>query len=297
MRSLALFLLTTLLTLTTAAVGATQETPLTETVIGGGDLPQPIRFAPVDADALTRRINDPPQLEAAPAHLGPAYSLSSPYWPIAAAEFESDDDETDQAVALPPVDQKATYYPEAGVARVTRGEESAWLALDRRQQAIIERYLRFGRLGVLSEDPGILRLLGVAIGSAEPITLAIGDRTISDGDLITIGNVADGLLATRLTPAQPPSLGNGDVWLVFTLPEGRTVQLLYDPEGATLTDYLGQERYDVTPLLAAALESFLAPPLAIAAPEDGGGSPLWWLLMLGGGAGALAGALWLRPKR
>ena len=92
------------------------------------------------------------------------------------------------------------------------------------------------------------------------------------------------------------------LWIVFTLTEGRSLQLFYTPDAGLLGDGGGTESYRVP-------QSWLTPVLGDAplsgqnglggsqvAQEPGRGAPAWWVLMLGGGFFCLAAAVWLRRR-
>ena len=117
------------------------------------------------------------------------------------------------------------------------------------------------------------------------------------------GDVA---LRRELLPGQTESidladLGPSQTWLVFALPEGRTVQLVYAAATGVVFDAGQTELYPVPqgwlqPLFGdAALpgaEFALGP--AQVEQQPGRGSPLWWVVMIGGGLAAIAFAIWLR---
>ena len=284
-----------LLCLALAASGRLAVAAVTETTIAGGNLPHAIRVAPSDEDAFFRRIDLPPKLDEAPTTSETSYRVTSPYWDLAVRNNRAD---------RAPAEDDASYWPEGGYVRARQSGKDVWLVLDVRQQAILGRYIRLTVAGALGEEPGVLEVLAAA-AKDEVITVSVGNRDLTTAEASSFWTVARGqkpLDRPRPSGAQPPRDGPNSVWVVFGLPEGRTVQLLYMVASDTLTDSLGVEVYGVP-------RGWLAPVLGAEAPQPGGsasvrggevaqqagrGSPFWWVIMLGGGALCLAVALYLR---
>jgi hypothetical protein len=91
-------------------------------------------------------------------------------------------------------------------------------------------------------------------------------------------------------------------WLLFTLPEGRTVQMLYAVVTGVLLDTTGSDLY---PVPSRWLQPVLGDVAVFGSPEydlapagirqqQGAGSSLWWVVMLGGGLVCISAAVWLQ---
>jgi hypothetical protein len=255
--------------------------------ISGGDLTHPVQLAAVDADAFVRRLVPPPKLDEEPEVFGSGYTITTGYWDEVLRN-DRDDREPAEAAAI--------YFEDGGYVRARQGGEDAWLVLDLRQRAIIDRYLRHARAGLLRERPGILELLTVSSRS-ESIGIDIGGNQLSATEARELWL---GLLVSPRPsfpdPAQRPD-GAGP-WLVFSLEEGRAVQFLYDPASQTLTDYLGAETYRVIQPVRFTIESATRGGGSSLAIEDDEprGSRAWWVVMIGAGIVCLGAALWLRQR-
>ena len=262
------------------------------TFVSGGDLIGAVRLAAADEDAFFRRINLPPQLEEPPRTAGRPYIVTSGYW------NEVVPDEDDER----PAGEEALYYATGGYVRAMQGESAVWLVLDLRQRAIIDRYVRLAKDGLIGREPGILDVLSAAAKN-ELIGIQIDARRLSEAEASAFWAVVDDGARVSNTTASRPIGGPGGVWLIFGLLEGRSVQMLYTAAANTLVDSLGGEVYSVP-------DDWLLPVLGANAPSagqpDGGstieqqpssGSPLWWLVMIGGGSLSLAIALWLSRRR
>jgi hypothetical protein len=277
-RTLALVLLLLLAT----SVGASQaQEPPADVLIYLDNLPEPLRMAPADADAFQRRLNRPslvpPPLPAA----GPWVGIDTPYWD--AALRESPDD--------PQASLGGAYYPQLGLVQTTRENRDAWLLLDQRQRAILDRYIRLGRAGAIGTRPSALQVLAAA---AEDETLSVELA----GRLLTEAEARSFWERLRTVETRPSFAGGrphreGGYWLVITLPEGRALSYHYDPAAGSLTDSLGTESHDVS-----ALGLPHTPPAEPPSIRHGSrpGSLLWWPVMLGGGLGLLALAVWTRGR-
>jgi hypothetical protein len=271
---------------------------VSRTVISGGDLPHPVNMTQADADAFTRRLNRPPRFEEPPPVIPDLfYKVTSPYWATALISTR---------VERPPAEDEAFYYPEGGYVRARQGGEDVWIVIDLRQQASLNRYIRLVRDQGLEGVPGTLQVL-VAAARSEPIAVTIGARTLNDAETRVFWSVADGLRPSA-SVARPEDrealLANPDnVWLTFTLPEGRSIEMRYWFDGRLVDPEL-TEFYGVPP-------GWLRPVLGADAPvpgrpfgngaaqieqQPGRGSPLWWVVMLGGGAACLAAAFWSQRR-
>ncbi len=261
------------------------------TVIFGGDLPHAVQLAAADEDAFFRRLDPPPELAAPPTPSGPAYLVSSSYWDLVLRK------ERDER---PPEEVEALYYPEGGLVRAHRGGEDVWLLLNQRQRAILNRYIRLARAGLFEEyQLGVLEVLAASAAQGELIGVEAGGKPFSEAQAQALWQAL--LLNPRpdlLEPRQPPTATAPGFWLVFTLLEGRSVQLFYGaPAGLpVLTDYLGSERYPVSPPLDAAIRAVQPEPPRDVKHEQGRGSSLWWPVMVGGGLALLGAAVWMRRR-
>lgn len=266
-----------------------------QTIVSGGSLPHPIRLAAVDEDAFFRRLNFPPILDNAPAVTGPSYTVDSPYWPevIAARGVGGG----------VPAESRAIYYPEGGFVNARQAGRDVWLIIDLRQRAVLDRYIRLGLEGKLSPQPGIIEVLAAAARS-EVISIEVGALPLNPAQASALWASLAGLKPLA-PPAEsaPPRDGPGSVWIIFGLPEGRSVQVMYTQASGTLVDSLGSEVYalpggrwlsevtgrEMLPGTASGLSRSIE-------HQQPAGSWLWWPLMLGGGTGSLALAVWLRRR-
>lgn len=284
-------MLTTLICLAWFAAGAAGET-LSQTTLSGGDLPQPVTLAAADEDAFLRRINLPPKLDDPPATAGTGYAVESPYW----VEVLS---VNGKAAA----ETRAVYYPNGGFVNARQGGEDVWLVLDLRQRALLDRYIRLARLGRLSASPGMLEVLGAAAVD-EVIGIDIGSRSLDEAERAAFWRGAAGLRPSASVAGRPGVSGGRPegLWIVFSLPEGRSVQALYYETGgvAYLTDSTLSEIYALPnrwlePVLGEGGASGLG--LTRVPQASGSGSKLWWVVLAGGGGACLALAAWLRARQ
>jgi hypothetical protein len=254
------------------------------TVIEGAALSHAVRLSAVDEDAFSRRVSPPPRLvQSQGPPPGPVYTIASPYWLEAARSTRPD-------APLPA--PTARYYPSAALALVARGNEDVWLALDKRQEAILGRYLGLARSGLIPPEPGVLEVLAAAARSGEPIAVQVGDTLLSEAQAAALWEAVAGRGPDFLEPRAPPDSARDGVWVILTLAEGRAVQLFYDRSSRTLTDILGAERYAVSAALGGIIDA--SGGAALAVPQEArGGSLLWWPVMLGVGLAALAASVWL----
>ena len=257
------------------------------TIISGGDLAHSVRMAKTDEDAFRRRLDSPPKLDDRPELSGDGYTVTTTYWDDVLRGSRNDREAADPG---------ATYYEDGGFVRARQDGEDVWLALDTRQRAILDRYLNLTRAGLLGERPGILEVLAAASRS-ENIGVHIGGSLLTDPEWERFW----ASLSVTPSPAflEQPQRPAGDdgAWLIFSLKEGRSVQVFYDERAGTLTDSFGTEVYTVAPQVALAIESPASRGgSALAIQQEQQGSPLWWLIMIGGGLSCLAVALWLKRR-
>jgi len=291
-----LLLTVVLVAVHSAAIAAAAPPGTGGTVIAGGDLPQTVRLAAADEDAFVRRIGPPPKFENAPSVVsGASYRITSAYWDYAVRGTRED---------RPPAEAAATYYPQAGFVRARQNGQDVWLVLDPRQRAVIDRYIRLTREGLLSREPGLLEVLRAAAAS-ETISVSVGGHDLTGDqrrqfwELTQSLRPQTGAAATPLTSGSLPS-SEPVTSIVFGLYEGRSLPFLYAVNGGTVVDLLGSETYSVPPRwlvpvlgqAAAPGETYDLQPARIE-QQEGTGSALWWPVMLGGGAAALAVAGWL----
>jgi hypothetical protein len=269
-----------------------------ETTISGGSLTTPLRLTAGDEVALFQRITLPPKLDDAPPVLaGPAYSVKSPYWPRVLPGNGKD---------RPPASDQAAYYPAGGFVRASQGGKDAWLVLDLRQRAIIDRYIRLGEKRLISGEPSILDLLRADVATGASLGIAAGARELSAAEQGKFWTSLEGVNPRSFPPAAGvPTTAAGDlppdaVWITFTYPEGRDTRLLYVPGSDALVDYDSQQYYGVPRnWLTLVLGSDGTPGSAVIAPvpvpqEAGPGSPVFWVLMIGGGLALIGAAVFLR---
>jgi hypothetical protein len=295
MRWLFLLILPALLSLTTSpAASAVSNEP--RTVVSGGELPYSIRFTAADEDAFRRRINYPPVYErSTPEPEGASYTLTSSYWePVVQSERRN----------WEPVEAEALYYPESGLVMARQDGEDVWLTLGVRQRAIIDRYIRLGEAGRLGPEPGLLdvvraaaedELVGVQVGGKllDTREVAIFWHTVGPAEQRTNGGEEHQLGISRYILSPRPD----DIWVIFTLPEGRALSLVYESQAGRFLDVFEPDSYVMS---ANALENALGNgeafrPLEV--PQQASrGSPVWWFVMVGGGLGMLATAVWLRRR-
>lgn len=279
-----------------APVAAAQES---QTWISGGRILQPVHMARVDEDAFMRRLSAPPRLERPPPASGPSYRVRSDYWPQVLPGRPG---------VRPPAEMEAAYYPETGLVRARQGEQDVWLALDQWQRAILDRYAALGEKGLLSEGPGIVDVLRAAAQSGEPIQVNAAGRGLTEAEAAKLWQSLDGIsgrpfsIATDTGLSIPAEVPGSGTWLTFSLPEGRSIRLLFVEASGVLLDYTGERFYAVP---SRWLEQVLGGegnvagdslrPLQV--PQDEGtGSAAWWVVMLAGGIALLGGAIYARRR-
>lgn len=270
------------------------------TTIAGGNLPGVITFTRTDHDDFVRRLDLPPLFENPPAVGGPAFTVVSPYW-----------DEAIRAgrVNREPVDNAATYYSDSGYVLAKQDGRDVWTALDTRQRAILDRYVRLG--AVLPANPTALDLLRISAAEDETVGINIGGVALTPEQRTAFWNAAAGLQPTAIDPPTPidfAGLAAGseyNTWIIFTLPEARTVQMLYSVvtgivmEAAEValdgTMYPVQRDWLVPVLgdVARIGETYGLQPLEIP-QQEGSGSMLWWIVGLAAGLGAIAVSVYLQ---
>jgi hypothetical protein len=256
-------------------------------VLSGNDLRHPLRLSRTDEDDFRRRLTLPPILEVAPELRPDSYMVTTTYWDEVVRDGRQDE---------PPVDAMAHYFEDEGFVRARQGGKDVWLVLDLRQREILHRYLRLGRRDRLPERPGALQVLSQAWTSEEISIEVEGDQLSPLERNIFFTGIARGEAPSF--PDQPIEItARRGVWIVFGLPEGRSVRILYDPGTQEFIDAYGTEVYRVpeqTALAVAAANSPGRGPQIEA--EEGRGSLIWWAIMLGAGAGALGVAALVRRR-
>ncbi len=275
-----------LFSLLSTAPSSSGASAATRTTVSGGALAHPVQFSAADDDAFVRRVNFPPVLDETPATSGKAYTLTSAYWDIVLRVINKDKGE---------VDGDALYYPEGGLVKARQGGGDVWLTLDLRQRAIIGRYIRLGQANLVGPEPGVLEVLQAASAS-EPLVVDVAGKTLDPSAASRFWAALQGLRSTSLTPTQPPAATDDGLWLIFNLPEARAVQLFYNRRAQTLTDYLGVERYKVTPALAQIIETNGAAGAVQVPQEPGTGSPAWWVIMIGVGLASITAAVLIQRR-
>jgi hypothetical protein len=270
-------------------------------LLSGGDLPHQVRLAAADTADFQRRTDSPPTLDNTPATSGLSYTLSTGYWDRLLRENKDD---------KPPIQNDAAYYPQGGFVHARQGGKDVWFVIDLKQQAIVNRYVRVG--AQLSETPGVLEVLREAALAGEPIEVQVGPRLLDESQRAQFWQVAkaatsrpDILAQTTQGTVTPPKDTNRatSTWLVFNLPEARSVRLYYNVPTGVLFDETGTELYPVparwlVPILgpdAAPGSSFSLGPEEVP-QQKGRGSPVWWFVMLGAGFACLAAALWWQRR-
>jgi hypothetical protein len=287
---------------------ATQPAPVpTETTISGGSLLHSVRLAPADQAAFLRRLDLPPLLDDAPEVSGPSYTVTSPYWDQAIRAG-------DNTQVL--VDNDATYYPEGGFVRTRQAGEEIWTALDHEQRAILDRYITVA--GSVPAEPSVFEVMREAGLKGEDIGITVGRIVLTEDQRAKFWENAKGLaplppgrLSTP-TAAERAQAGGARqsptlAFLVFTLPEGRGVSMVY----SNVTGVFSELQDGVLGVVIPVPRDWLVPVLGDAArfnPNSNGlapqqiiedetdGSPLWWPITLGGGAISIAIAIVLQRK-
>jgi hypothetical protein len=279
-----------------ALSSATASALAGDTSISGGRLPYAIRLSPIDESALMRRVNSPPQLEKEPKTTGPSYRLDSSYWATVLPKTNKEPS---------PAERAAEYFPDGGFVKARQGGKDAWVVLDLRQRAIIDRYIRLGEKGALSASPGELEVMRAAAADGEVIGIQVASRALTDDETAKFWTVAEGQSPTQ--PAVPvpqsPIFGGSFVWLLFTLPEGFQVRFAYSAASGVLISEAGDEFYAVPfRWLVPVIGAEAAPDAIIGLrPTDiknqrSPGSPLWWPIGLGAGGLLISVAIWLQRR-
>lgn len=279
-----------LLVILTALNAGAQEFEIPSVTISGGDLANPIRLAPADADAFRRRINQLPRFEDPPTLEGPSYVVTTSYWPVA---VRLDEDEGEDVLD---VDVRGDYYPLGGFVRVTVGEEEgvdAWMALNLRQRAILDRYIRLSLAGEVDNEPSTIDVL-TAMSSTEVFGVEVGPKVLDlEAGVDLLGKLREENPSPILQERELPSIDESGVWLIVTLLEGRSLRYYYSQ--GVLTEALGTERYDAT-AIADILEGIAPEQAATIVQDEPAGSLLWWPVTIGGGLAAIGAAIWLQRK-
>ena len=284
----AFVLLLILVALAQSVAAQTPIAPITIDVEGNV-----ITVAPADADAFTRRINRPPLLDNPPVASAPSYTVTTAYWNDAVREDDAE----------PMVAEEAEYFPVGGFVRARQGDADAWIVLDLRQRALLNRYIRYAtetpRPNLVNPEPGALLVVFLkAFGVGEPVGIEAGSRRFTPEEARSFWeSVAPHLDPLRgppvfLEPPQPPEPTATGYWVTFTLPEGRSLIYYLDPPAGTLTDSLGTESYDISTAAGGGIPESVS-TLRIE-QEDPAGSALWWLLAALGGAFLLGLVAWTR---
>ncbi|HEY7371264.1 MAG TPA: hypothetical protein VIF57_03730 [Polyangia bacterium] len=282
--------------ITLALVSAVGGAASSDTTISGGALAQAIRLTPVDEAALFQRINLPPKLDDAPEVSGKSYTVKSPYWPKVLPGNGKD---------RPAASDEAAYYPEGGFVRASQGGKDAWIVLDLRQRAILDRYVSLGEKHLISADPSQLDILRDAAATGDDVGVTAGARNFGATEAGKLWTALEGVNPRSFpapggAPATPDAGMPADAtWITFLLPEGRDARLLYVPGADVLVDYVAQQYYPVpknllTLALGADGASGSAAVASVAVPQEKPpGSHAWWFIMLGGGVVLIAAALFL----
>lgn len=256
--------------------------------IQGAGIEGEIRVPAPDADAFRRRINLPPRIEEPESLSGPVFQVTSDYWEGAVRREEEGDDARQ-------VEPRADYYPEDGYIRAALGETDAWMVLDLRQRAILNRTIELAQAGRIDQTPSSVDVISAAMDT-ELISVSVAGEII---EADAAREVLTGLATANPDALQDPRVpveptADEGFWLIVTLPEGHARQYYYDG-ATTVYEALGTERYDATSV--APLLNGLAPEstLDIEQQEPVGGL-YWWPLTIGGGLGAIALAVWFRRR-
>ncbi|HEX5367884.1 MAG TPA: hypothetical protein VFY10_00550 [Dehalococcoidia bacterium] len=273
--------------------------PIPGVVISGGDLPHAVHLAPVDADAFRRRVNRPPHLQDAPAPSGPSYTVSSPYWQISFLP-DKDKDESDKSK----VAMDATYYPDGGYVLEQADGHDAWIVIDLRQRAILDRYIRITQDGGIGENPDALQVLA-SFSKDEPLGVQIGSRALDANQASSFWAIASTLKPLDLPPnpdfAPPDEPRPVILWITITTPAGQAIQFLNSTVTGTLVEPLSQTVYPVAkdwlaPILGPYDATTIGTTLTGTIEQHHStGSHLWWIVMVGGGLLTIGlAALWQR---
>ena len=278
-----LFLLWLLIT-----TGVTAQTPARTITIAGDDLPFEIDVAAPDADNFGRRLGQLPRREDFEGASGRSYTITSDYWSVAVPL----EDEEEELGAAP--GESAAYFPDSGFVRVDIGGSNAWVVLNLRQRAILDRYINLAKAELIPSRPSTIEVLTGAFNAGETIGVNAGADLVDPALAARLFSMLSTANPTpKLQDPSPPVVGNEGFWIIVTLLEGRDLRYYYD--GQSLTESLGTERYDATDVsdLLGEMAPLSMPQIEQEAPA---GSLIWWPLMIGGGLVALGAAVWLRRR-
>lgn len=259
-----------------------------EVVLSGGDLPHSVRLARADADAFVRRLGPPPKLDDVPEFSGTGYKIASGYWDDILRNGRDD---------RAPAELDAFYFEDGGYVVARQDGRDVWMVLDLRQRAILDRYLSLTRAGTIRPEPGVLEVLTVASRS-ESIGVEIGGVRLDETQRRNFWPLlAVGPRATFTDPPQAP-LGARGVWLVFSLQEGRSVQVFYERQAGLFIDSFGSEIYAVSTPMAMLIDGIVPRSNTgiRVAQESSTGSFAWWLIMGGSGLACIGAAVWLSKR-
>jgi hypothetical protein len=256
-------------------------------------------MAAVDEESFVTRFNLPPKLDEEPPVSGSSYTVRSPYWPKVLPGIAGE---------RPAADDEADYYPDGGFVRAQQGGEDSWIALDLRQRAILNRYVRLGEQSALPAEPGILEVLRAAAASGETVGVAVAGRQLTEAESLKLWQSLDGIPVRPqpevpdATPVPPPPMLRTGAWLTFTLPEGRDVQLLFVDATAIVVDFRAEQFYPVPQRWLEAIigpdgNLIEGPSRAQEVPQDENrDSAFWWALMAASGIALLSTAIYLRRR-
>jgi hypothetical protein len=282
------------------STAAQQPTPiLTTTTISGGGLPHSIQLSPADHDAFMRRLDLPPLFDDPPEVKGPSYTVASPYWDAGIRAG-------DNTQVL--VDDDAVYYPEGGFVKTTQAGDVIWTALDTKQRAILDRYIRYAPS--LPAQPTVFEVIRAAGLAGDDIGITVGAVEMTKEQRTKFWDNVRGL-KPQAAPASAQSLDPNSpdiIWVEFSLPEGRSIPMAYSTTGGTFSTLTASmtegtvfpvPRDWLVPVLGD--EARLNAPSSLLAPvaisEDAtDGSPIWWLITIGGGTASIAIAIVLERK-
>src|SRR5215510_11139478 len=138
------------------------------TTISGGNLPFAVALSPLDEQAFFQRIGPLPKLDDEPSTTGKSYTVTSPYWDIALRGDDKD---------AKPAEADAQYFPDGGYVLAKQGGEDAWVVIDLRQRAVLDRYIRFSSEGAPSlstTEPGTIDVMRIASARGEEIGIEAG---------------------------------------------------------------------------------------------------------------------------
>lgn len=280
------------LVILTGRSASSQDFEIPSVTISGGDLPRPVKLAPADADAFRRRINQLPRFEDPLTLQGPHYVVTTSYWPVA---VRLDEDEGEDVLD---VDVRADYYQQGGYVRVTiAGDEEvdAWMALNLRQRAILDRYIRLSIEGSVDDEPSTIDVLA-AMSPEETFGIEMGDKVLDlETGLDLLAKLRESNPSPIIEEREVPAIDDDDgFWLIVTLLEGRSLRYYYSD--GVFTEALGTERY-ATAAVQDILDRIGPDPPSPIAQESPAGSLLWWPVTILGGLAAIGAAIWLQRKQ